>query len=60
MRRQRQLVFQLSSDYSELYKHMASYSFYARFYLLVFTSRVNKEINFVKKENSIRKKSFTI
>ena len=55
MRHQRQLVLQVSSDYSELCKHMASYSFYARFYLLVFTSRVNKEINFVEKENSIRK-----
>lgn len=34
---------------------MVKYFFYVRFYLLVFIFRVNKEINFVKKENLIRK-----
>lgn len=38
---------------------MDKYSFYAVFDLLVFTPKVNKEITFVEKENSIRK-FFTI
>lgn len=34
---------------------MDKYSFYARFYLLVFTSRVNKEISSVEKRKSNKK-----
>lgn len=33
---------------------MTKYSFYAGLFLLVFAARVNKEINFVEKENSIK------